>query len=208
MRGKSCSMDGLGEQPSSYTGDGFYVPGERHENLPAGGFAMIPGKHRKGMPFRGSQRLPGEGFGTPVYSIWQDTRPPEYATGSSGMFQGPNPKGSKMASTAQMADFGYGKLAVVRGAKVPRGYGQDDGSDSTSTSLSDILSQGLSTVSDVAQALGPADAQASTPAAKAAAAAAKPATASFMSTKIAGVPVVAVLALAGVAAFFVMKKKR
>ncbi len=180
MRGKSCSMDGLGEVPDFDARSSFYVPGERHENLPAGGFA-------------GPRSM-----GTPVYSIRADDRAPEYATGGSGMFQG-------------QADFGHGKLIATTHAR--RGYGQEDDSEDDSPGFFDMLSQGLSTVSDVASALGPAQAQASTQVAPSYAsritssAPAKMAS-GIMSKKIAGVPVVAVVALAGVAAFFLIKKKR
>lgn len=171
MRGKSCSMDGLGEQPDSYTGSGFYVPGERHENLPAGGFA-------------GTSR---RAFGTPVQSLWADTRAPEYATGGSGMFQG--------------ADFGSGNVISMRRR---RGMGQDDSDDSSGiSSLFSTINNVASTVTDVADTISPGDA--SSPAAKAAAKAAVP---SIFSSKIGGVPVVAVLALLGAGAYFYMSKKK
>ena len=179
MRGKTCSMDGLPD----FTPSSFYVPGERHENLPVNMFAgprMM--SHAMGS------------MGTPVQSLWPDNRPAEYATGGSGMFQG--------------ADFGSGggKLIALRGpgARVGRVMGQDD---SGGSSLTDLLSQGLSTASDIAQAVTPGQA-----AAAATTAAAKPAASastSFMSKKIAGIPMVAVLALAvGAGAFFYMRKKK
>ena len=108
MRGKACSMDGLGEQPDFVNTSGFYVPGERHENLPAGGFARA-NYATMGRAYYGKRRK-AKGMGTPVYSIWQDTRPPEYATGSSGMFQGqPVIKQGARA----MADFGRGNLIAM-----------------------------------------------------------------------------------------------
>src|SRR5581483_1470673 len=57
MRGRHVSMDGLGVP--------FAVPGERHENLPAGGFA-----------------------GSPVRSVDHEPLHFERATGGDGMFAG------------------------------------------------------------------------------------------------------------------------
>lgn len=178
MRGKSCSMDGIPDFSERST---FYVPGERHENLPAGGFA-------------GSDDYPSYAtMGTPVQTLIPDTREPEYATGGSGMFQG--------------ADFGHGKLIALHGPR-RRSLGQDD----SSPSFMDMLSQGLSTVSDVAQAIGPAQAQAAAPAASPSAApsavarAFSPSKGGIMSKKIAGLPAVAVIAIAMVGGYFVYKK--
>jgi hypothetical protein len=184
MRGKSVSMDGLGEVPDFDYRSSFYVPGERHENLPAGGFAGEPSYPT---------------MGTPVQTLIPDTRAPEYATGGSGMFQG--------------ADFGHGKLIALHGPRRRRNLGQDD-SDSGGTSFMDMLSQGLSTVSDVAQAVGPQQAQASSapaPVASAAPRALSPAQGGIMSKKIMGLPAVAVIAIVGVGGFFAyksMKKRR
>lgn len=179
MRGKSCSLDGLPDFPPPPSG--FYVPGERHENLPAGGFARAP--------FATMGRAPFATMGTPVYSIWADTAPPEYATGGSGMFQG--------------ADFGHGKLIAMHGRR-RGGYGQTASATSTSastTSAASLLSAALNTATSVAQAVTPAQAAA-------AAVAPKPATTSFLSTKIAGIPMFAVLAALGAGVFIVGKKKK
>lgn len=182
MRGKSCSMDGLPD----FTPSSFYVPGERHENLPVNTFA-------------GKTRMTRHaGLGTPVQSLWADKRPPEYATGGSGMFQG--------------ADFGHGKLIALHGPGRRRGrMGQDDSSgDSSGSSLTDLLSQGLSTASDIAQAVTPGQAaQAATTAPSGARPAAAAAGSGFMSKKVAGIPMVAILVLAaGAGAFFYMRKKK
>jgi hypothetical protein len=97
----------------------------------------------------------------------------------------------------QGIDFGHGKLIAMSGRR-RRGYGQDA---SSGTSAAGLLSSALSTVSDVAQAVTPAQAAA----AKAAAPVAAP---GIMSTKIAGIPVVILVAAAAAGAYFYMKKKK
>jgi hypothetical protein len=207
MRGKAGSMDGvLGQEsaaqaaqdfpansqpqadfdtPIDWNPSSFYVPGERHENLPINTFAG----HRKLL----------RSLGAPVQTLIPDQRPAEYATGGSGMFQG--------------ADFGHGKLIALHGpGRGMRGVsftrnamGQDDSSDDSSSNPN-LLSQFLTTTGDVAQALSPVQtAQAAT--------APKPAVAApstgFMSKKVAGIPMVAVLlAVAGAGAFYYMRKKK
>lgn len=184
MRGKSVSMDGIPD----FTPSTFYVPGERHENLPAGGFAghtpyATMGRHR--------------GMGTPVQTLIPDNRLPEYATGGSGMFQG--------------ADFGHGKLIALHGPR-RRHMGQDD--SGVPSWLSDItggISDVASTVSDVRDAVGPqASVQASAPVAASAPSAVSrllsPSAGGIMSKKIMGLPAIAVLAIAGAAGFFLYKK--
>lgn len=191
MRGKSCSMDGLGEQPNFSENSGFYVPGERHENLPAGGFAQIPpyASMAQVPPYAtmGRKGKPPKGMGTPVYSIWSDQRAPEYATGGSGMFQGKR----------QMADFGHGSL--IASSRSMRGMGQSATSTSSGTSTADILAQAIQSGGQVAAA-------ALTPAAVKPAAAAPVA-----STGILGMSTTTLLVVAaalGGGAWFFLKKKR
>jgi hypothetical protein len=92
---KNKSMDGLysderGQQVASTRALGypFYVPGERHENLPGGGFAGKRGMH-----------------GTPNYSIRYEPTRFEFATGSDGQF-----------GRAEHADFGHGAHCTQAGS--------------------------------------------------------------------------------------------
>lgn len=101
----------------------------------------------------------------------------------------------------QGADFGSGNVISMRRR---RGMGQDDSDDSSGiSSLFSTINNVASTVTDVADTISPGDA--SSPAAKAAAKTAVP---SIFSSKIGGVPVVAVLALLGAGAYFYMSKKK
>lgn len=191
MRGKSCSMDGLPD----FTPSSFYVPGERHENLPINTFAgQSPYATMAQQPDYAT--LGRSGMGAPVQTLWADKSPPEYATGGSGMFQG--------------ADFGsgHGKLIALRGPGRRIGMGQDadSGDGSSGTSLSSVLNsatQLASSGAQIAQAISPGQAVNLSSGATAA-----PAT-SFLNQKIAGIPMVALLAAAaGVGAFFYMRKKK
>jgi hypothetical protein len=178
MRGKTHSMDGVPD----YTPSSFYVPGERHENLPVTSFAGL-----------GAPRSARKGMGTPVQTLLPDTRGPEYATGGSGMFQG--------------ADFGHGKLIALHG---PRGRAMGQSWDD----IMSAIHSGSSAIQDVTQTVqqitgGGQAPQASAPApVPQAAPVASPVSAAkggFLSKKVMGVPVVAVIALGGVGAFFLVK---
>jgi hypothetical protein len=199
MRGSSCTLEGMGDGPEDYTDMGpFYVPGERHENLPVNQFA---GPRISHVP---------KGMGTPVQTLWPDTSPPEYATGGSGMFQGER----KLKMSRQMADFGYGRLVVSPGAHAPMasGYSRKRGvhgvdftmgqaasttasTPASSTSVLDVIQSGLTSAGQAATALAP----------KPAAAPAAVAT-SFLTQKIAGIPLIAIIAVGAIGGFFAYKK--
>lgn len=172
---KNKSMDGLysddrDQQIASTRALGypFYVPGERHENLPAGGFAG----RRKGMR------------GTPDQSVRFENMRFEHATGSDGQFG--------------HADFGHGANGTQAGM---------------GDFISDMQSrvQQAQTYAQEGQALyQTGQAMLATPSAPApvSTSAVSPLTSSpIFTTKVAGIPVV-VLVAAALGIYFVYKKMK
>jgi len=176
-------------------GQGFYVAGERHENLPAGGFAGL-GQPWSNMRDMSSNSGPPGFSGTPVQSMWFVKQPFERTNAGDGQF------GRMKSMSYGYADFGHGHGATRVG------MGQCASACAAAAPAPSTLSCILSTAQSAANVASCVAAL--IPCKTAAAAAAKPATTSpfaFLTTAYLGLPLVVWAALP-VAGYFVGKKAK
>lgn len=188
-------------------GQAFYVPGERHENLPAGGFARYPGirdmSSNVGPPGWMGRSLAG----TPTQSMWFVKQPFEITNAGDGQFGR-----AQMARRFGHADFGHADFG--HGPHATRvGMGQAAAAACCTAAAvaacPSALTQLLTTAQQAACVVATL-----TPCQKAAAAviAAKPVVASasslsFLTTSYYGLPLIVWAALP-VAGYFVGKKAK